>query len=115
VTSPEETAVATAVTGVQTLYVALNSGDQESALQRMEGSALKQPDRATFRQFSAVGIGELRPISILGSTVNLEGEVTFVNPDLSQRKERSSFTVDISRDPPRITATAVGTALSLSR
>ena len=114
-TSPEETAVARAVTGVQALYVALNSGDQESALQRMEGSALRELDPATFRQFSAVGVGELRPISILGSTVTLEGVVTFVNPDFSQRKEKRSFTVDISRDPPRITATAVGKALSLSR
>jgi hypothetical protein len=58
-TSPEETTVARAVTGVQTLSIALNSGDQESAVQQMVGSALKQLDPATFRQFSAVGVGEL--------------------------------------------------------
>ena len=39
--------MARAVTGVQTLYVALNSGDQESAVQRIEGSALKQRITAT--------------------------------------------------------------------
>jgi hypothetical protein len=44
---------------VQTLSVALNSGDQEIAVRQMEGSALKQLDPAAFRQFSAVDVGEL--------------------------------------------------------
>jgi hypothetical protein len=47
--------------------------------------------------------------------VNLEGVVTFVNPDFSQRKESRSFTVDISRDPPRIAAAAVDMALNRRR
>lgn len=104
--------MARAVTGVQALYASFNSGDQDGALQRMEGSAVRELNPADFRQFTAVGVGELRPTRILGSTVELEGVVTFVRSDQSQQKESRSFTVDTSRDPPRITATAAGRALS---
>jgi len=111
-TSREELAVARAVMAVQRLYTAFNSGDQDGALQWMEGSAVRQLNPAYFRQFTAVGVGELRPTSIMGSTVNLDGVVTLVNSDFSQLKENRSFTVDISRDPPRVSASAVGKAMN---
>ena len=107
--------VATAVAGVEALYTALSAGDPAGALQRMDGSAADQFDPSFFRQFREVGVTELRPTATEGSTVTLNGVVTFVYPDGSRQRESRSFTVDTARTPPRVTASSFGRVLNPRR
>lgn len=105
-------AAAAAVATVEAIYASLSAGDPAGALQRMDGSAADQFDPAFFRQFREVRVSELRATATEGSTVNLEGVVTFHYPDGSRQSESRSFSVDTARNPPRITASAFGRVLS---
>jgi len=107
--------MAAAVAGVEAVYAALSAGDAAGGLERMDGSAADQFDPAFFRQFREVGVSDLRPTAAEGSTVTLEGVVTFVYPDGSRQRESRSFTVDTARTPPRVTASAFGRVLSPRR
>ncbi|MCS5700338.1 hypothetical protein NZK32_14955 [Cyanobium sp. FGCU-52] len=107
--------VAAAVAGVEALYASLSAGDPAGALQRMDGSAADQFDPAFFRQFREVGVSELRATATEGSTVTLEGVVTFLYPDGSRQRESRTFSVDTARTPARITASAFGRVLSPRR
>jgi hypothetical protein len=107
--------VAAALAAVEAVYASLSAGDPAGALQRMEGSAADQFDPAFFRRFQEVGVSELRATATEGSTVTLEGVVSFLYPDGSRQRESRTFTVDTARKPPRITASAFGRVLSPRR
>lgn len=93
---------------VRALYEALSAKDYARARSLFGGGAADQFDPAFFDQFTRVTVQDLRPISQSGSSVNLEGVVSFVYPDGSLQTETRTFTLDSSSDPPLITASAFG-------
>jgi hypothetical protein len=97
-----------AVTGIQALYSALSAKDFAQARSLFGPAAADQFDPGFFQQFERVTVQDLRTTGEAGSTVNLEGLVTFVWPDGSLQTETRSFSVDTASDPPLITASEFG-------
>jgi hypothetical protein len=101
-------AVDQAMATVQQLYSALSSRNVEAARQLFGTAAADQFDPSFFEQFERVSVADLRETSRTGSTVNLQGVVTFLYPDGSSQSETRSFNVDTSTTPAVITASAFG-------
>ena len=101
-------AVDQAIATVQQLYSALSSRNSEAARQLFGAAAADQFDASFFEQFERVSVADLREISRTGSTVNLQGVVTFLYPDGSSQSETRSFSVDTGASPAVITASAFG-------
>jgi len=97
-----------AVSGIQALYGALSAKDFAQARSLFGPAAADQFDPGFFQQFERVTVQDLRTTSEVGSTVNLEGLVSFVWPDGSVQTETRSFSVETSSDPPLITASEFG-------
>jgi hypothetical protein len=89
---------------VQQLYSALSNRNVEAARQLLAGGAADQFDPRFFEQFERVSVADLRETSRTGSTVNLEGVVTFLYPDGSTQSETRSFSVDTDAVPAVISA-----------
>lgn len=88
IAAPEGAAtVDLAVAGIQQLYQALSAKDFSQAQALYGSAAADQFDPSFFRQFERVSVQDLRATSQTGSTVNLEGVVTFVWPDGSLQTE----------------------------
>lgn len=101
-------AVDQAIATVQQLYSALSSRNSEAARQLFGAAAADQFDASFFEQFERVSVADLRETSRTGSTVNLQGVVTFLYPDGSSQSETRSFSVDTGASPAVITASAFG-------
>lgn len=97
-----------AVGGIQQLYAALSAKDFNQAQSFYSGAAADQFDPGFFRQFERVTVQDLQTTSQTGSTVNLEGQVTFVWPDGSLQRETRTFSVDTSHVPAVITESEFG-------
>lgn len=104
--SPE--ALDRSLASVRALYEALSAKDYARARSLFGGGAADQFDPTFFDQFTRVTVQDLRPISESGSSVSLEGVVSFVYPDGTSQSETRTFTLDSSSDPPLITASAFG-------
>ncbi len=104
-------AVDQAMATVQQLYSALSNRNVEAARQLFGGAAADQFDPSFFEQFERVSVADLRETSRSGSTVTLQGVVTFLYPDGSSQSESRSFSVDTSATPAVITASAFGQVL----
>lgn len=113
--SPAATAAAPldrAVSSIQDLYAALSAKDFARARGLFAGGAADQFEPGFFRQFERVSVQDLRSTGQVGSTLNLEGVVTFVWPDGSLQTETRSFSVDTSSDPAVITASEFGRVIT---
>lgn len=97
-----------AVASVQGLYGALSSKDFETARSLFAPGSASQFDEGFFSQFSRVSVSDLRETGRTGSTVNLEGVVTFVYPDGTAQQESRSYSVDTSSQPALITGSEFG-------
>ena len=97
-----------AIASVQGLYAALSSKAYDQARRFFGGAAADQFDPAFFNQFERVSVADLRETSQEGSSVTLEGLVTFVYPDGSVQSESRRFTLDTSSTPALITASDFG-------
>jgi hypothetical protein len=93
-----------AIASIRGLYGALNTRAYDQARQFFAGAAGDQFDPAFFNQFERVSVEDLRETAQEGSTVSLQGLVTFVYPDGSSQTESRSFTVDTASTPALITA-----------
>jgi serine/threonine-protein kinase len=110
--APESAAqVDRAVASIQQLYQALSAKDFNQAQALFGSAAADQFDPEFFRQFERVTVQDLRSTTQVGSSVNLEGTVSFLWPDGSIQSESRSFSVDTASDPPRITASEFGRVL----
>jgi hypothetical protein len=110
-TASPDTAVAAvdrAVGSIQELYAALSAKDFDRARGLYSEAAADQFDPGFFRQFERVSVQELESTGQVGSSLNLQGVVTFVWPDGSLQTETRTFQVDTSSDPPRISASEFG-------
>lgn len=108
VAGSEARALERSLASVNALYEALSAKDYARARSLFGAAAADQFDPTFFDQFTRVTVQDLRPISQSGSSVNLEGVVSFVYPDGSLQTETRTFTLDSSSDPPLITASAFG-------
>lgn len=97
-----------AVGSIQALYAALSLKEFDQARGLFSEAAADQFDPGFFRQFERVSVQDLQATGQVGSTLNLQGVVTFVWPDGSLQSETRSFSVDTSSDPARITASEFG-------
>jgi hypothetical protein len=104
-----------AVASIQELYGALSAKDFSRAQPLFGPAAADQFDPSFFRQFERVSVGNLRSTGEEGSTLNLEGVVTFVWPDGSLQTETRTFSVDTSTSPAVITGSAFGAVLTPRR
>lgn len=100
-----------AISRVQELYGALSSKNYEAARGFFAGAAADQFDPTFFNQFERVSVAELRESGRSGSTLTLEGQVTFTYPDGTSQLETRSFTVDTATTPAVITDSAFGQVL----
>jgi hypothetical protein len=96
------------VGSIQELYAALSAKDFDRARGLYSEAAADQFDPGFFRQFERVSVQELESTGQVGSSLNLQGVVTFVWPDGSLQTETRTFQVDTSSDPPRISASEFG-------
>ncbi|MCX5946790.1 MAG: hypothetical protein NTY67_00885 [Cyanobacteria bacterium] len=97
-----------AVTSIQLLYGALSNKDFSGSNQYFSSAVGDQFDPTFFRQFERVSISDLHATSTAGSTVNLDGTVSFIYPDGSIQTESRSFSVDTSQSPGLITGSEFG-------
>ncbi|MCP9819114.1 hypothetical protein KBZ18_06375 [Synechococcus sp. Cruz-9H2] len=93
-----------AIASVQGLYAALSGKTYDQARRFFGGAAADQFDPAFFDQFEQVSVSDLQETSQDGSTVTLQGLVTFVYPDGSVQTESRRFSVDTATTPALITA-----------
>ena len=100
-----------AISRVQELYGALSSKNYDAASGFFAGAAADQFDPTFFNQFERVSVTELRESGRSGSTLTLEGQVTFTYPDGTSQLETRSFTVDTATTPAVITDSAFGQVL----
>ncbi|WP_411868308.1 hypothetical protein [Vulcanococcus limneticus] len=100
-----------AISRVQELYGALSSKNYDAARGFFAGAAADQFDPTFFNQFERVSVAELRESGRSGSTLTLEGQVTFTYPDGTSQLESRSFTVDTATTPAVITDSAFGQVL----
>ncbi|MEB3263709.1 MAG: hypothetical protein VKJ66_04975 [Synechococcus sp.] len=106
-----EAAVAQAISSVQALYAALGRQEFEQARQFFAGQAADQFDPAFFEQFQRVEVSNLESRGSNGTSVTLQGVLTFVYPDGSSQSETRTFTVDTATSPALITGSAFGQVL----
>ncbi|MFM7676701.1 MAG: hypothetical protein ACKO5F_14235 [Synechococcus sp.] len=106
-----EAAVAQAISSVQALYAALGRREFEQARQFFAGEAADQFDPAFFEQFQRVEVSNLESRGSNGTSVTLQGVLTFVYPDGSSQSETRTFTVDTATSPALITGSAFGRVL----
>lgn len=104
----EAAALDRSLASVNALYEALSAKDYPRARSLIGGAAADQFDPAFFDQFARVSVQDLRLTSQTGSSVYLEGVVSFLYADGSLQSETRTFTLDSSSDPPRIIASAFG-------
>ncbi len=97
-----------ALNSINALYSALSAKDFETSNKFYGSGAADQFSPAFFDQFKRVTVQNLQVVSRTGSTLNLEGEVTFVWPDGSLQSETRSFSVDTGSEPAMITASEFG-------
>ncbi|QPN55923.1 hypothetical protein I1E95_12340 [Synechococcus sp. CBW1107] len=97
-----------AIASVQGLYAALSGKAYNQARQFFGGAAADQFDPAFFNQFERVSVSDLRETGQEGSSVTLEGVVTFAYPDGSVQSESRRFTVDTASTPALIIASDFG-------
>jgi hypothetical protein len=111
--TPEEggAQVAEAIRSVQALYAALSRREFEQARQFFSGEAADQFDPAFFEQFARVEVSSLESRGSNGSSVTLQGIVTFVYPDGTSQSETRIFTLDTATSPALITGSAFGQVL----
>lgn len=97
-----------AVATVQNLYAALSEKnfDAAAALLRSGTAPSDQFDPDFFRQFERVSVADLRETGRDGSSVNLEGQVSFLYPDGTSQVETRSFSVNTATSPAQITASS---------
>ncbi|MCP9790291.1 hypothetical protein KBZ20_01690 [Vulcanococcus limneticus Candia 3F8] len=100
-----------AISRVQELYGALSSKNYDAARGFFAGAAADQFDPSFFNQFERVSVGELRESGRSGSTLTLDGQVTFLYPDGTSQLETRSFTVDTATTPAVITNSTFGQVL----
>lgn len=100
-----------AIASVQQLYANLSSGNMDAARQLFGPAAADQFDPAFFSQFREVRVSDLRETGRSGSSLILEGVVTFVYPDGSSQVESRSYTVETTSEPPLITASSFGAVI----
>ena len=100
-----------AVASIQELYGALSAKDFSRAEALYGHAAADQFTPSFFRQFERVSVQDLRATGQVGSTLNLEGVVTFVWPDGSLQSETRSFSVDTSESPAVISGSEFGRVL----
>lgn len=110
ITAPQPPAANTdqAIASVQGLYAALSGKTYDQARRFFGGAAADQFDPAFFNQFEQVSVADLQVTSQDGSTVTLQGLVTFVYPDGSVQTESRRFSVDTATTPALITASDFG-------
>ena len=104
-----------ALRSIQDLYNSLSAKDFEKSRLLYGSGAADQFTPGFFNQFERVTTQDLRITSQTGSTVNLEGAVTFVWPDGSLQSETRSFSVDTSTEPALITASEFGRVITPRR
>lgn len=97
-----------AVNAVRSLYLRLTDRQFTQAMELVSPDIQWQFKSDFFRQFDRVTVQDLKESGITGSTVNLNGIVTFVWPDGSIQRERRSFSIDTSTTPSRVTSTEFG-------
>ena len=97
------------------LYQALSSKNGETAKAYYADSSSDQFDPAFFRQFASVSLGDLRETGRSGSLLFFSGVVTFAYPDGTRQLESRTFTVDTSRSPAVVTASAFDRMIQLRR
>lgn len=111
-TSPEEfgnvSRTDRALRSIQELYSALSAKEFEKSTLFYGSGASDQFTPGFFRRFKRVSVRNLQVISETGSTVNLEGVVTFVWPDRSLQSEMRYFSVDTSRELAQISTSEFG-------
>lgn len=98
-------AVDDAVSTLQLLYSRFSSGNFQKGLQLVRGDVQWQYSEKFFRQFDRVTIQDIHVKGRTGSTLNMEGTITFVWPNGSMQKELRSFSVDTAARPPQVTST----------
>ena len=104
-----------ALRSIQDLYNLLSAKDFAKSRLLYGSGAADQFTPGFFNQFERVTTQDLRITSQTGSTVNLEGAVTFVWPDGSLQSETRSFSVDTSTEPALITASEFGRVITPRR
>lgn len=104
-----------ALRSIQELYNSLSAKDFEKSRLLYGVGAADQFSPGFFSQFKRVTAQNLRVTSKAGSSLNLEGEITFVWPDGSLQSETRSFSVDTSSEPPLITASEFGRVITPRR
>jgi len=104
-----------ALRSIQDLYNSLSAKDFEKSRLLYGSGAADQFTPVFFNQFERVTTQDLRITSQTGSTLNLEGVVTFVWPDGSLQSETRSFSVDTSTAPAFITASEFGRVITPRR
>jgi hypothetical protein len=77
-----------------------------------EGSS-DQFDPAFFNQFASVTLSDLKETGRNGPQLLFSGVVTFQYPDGTSQLESRTFTVDTSRTPAVVTASAFGRVIRL--
>lgn len=108
-------ASATAMQSLGNLYSALSAKDSDAARAYYDASSSDQFDPAFFRQFASVSLGDLRETGRSGSLLFFTGVVTFAYPDGTRQLESRTFTVDTSRAPAVVTASAFDRMIQLRR
>ena len=104
-----------ALRSIQDLYNSLSAKDFAKSRLLYGSGAADQFTPGFFNQFERVTTQDLRITSQTGSTVNLEGAVTFVWPDGSLQSETRSFSVVTSTEPALITASEFGRVITPRR
>jgi len=97
-----------AVNTVRRLYLELTDRQFTRAMEYVSPDIEWQFKADFFNQFDRVTVQDLKDSGITGSTVNLNGTVTFVWPDGSIQRERRSFSVNTSTTPPKVVSTEYG-------
>jgi hypothetical protein len=100
-----------AVATVQELYRAISQRDASGARQRVGSSAADQFEPSLYESMQRVEVSDLREINRRGSTVELEGVITYVYPDGTSQSESRSFSVDTASTPALVTASGFGQVL----
>jgi serine/threonine-protein kinase len=95
-----------AIRSVQQLYDAIAIRDYERARGFFRSEAADQFDPSYLEQYEQVAIQDLRVTGQSGTTIQLEGVVSWVRPDGSRYLESRSFSVDAASEPAQVTASA---------
>ncbi|QPN60100.1 hypothetical protein H8F24_00905 [Synechococcus sp. CBW1002] len=113
--TPEAATAEQAMESIRSLYESLSRKDFEQARQWFAGAAADQFDAAFFEQFQQVTVSDLQTTGSNGSSLTLDGVVTFVYPDGTSQSETRSFTVDTATSPALITNSAFVRVLQARR